>query len=320
MRPWDKMTLLMDLPGFHRSADQELLAVKEEHLKLEQCEEGQGLPSQCERACAASPAELTRPLYPEMMQPSAEDEARATDPNRSYDELRGLMQLHGSQRTFFATLTYMMRARAHLDLTRTYFVTPTKFEAAVSTIARGRVLFERYENYWPVRFFLKRRLKINGNRFVGTDQRSSSSRLIKAEQEEPLVVHSSRSPSSSSTVCGEEPPKTKLDICAITSIALPGLRVACPAHAEIVAAAAETVAPTLQRLLHHLGLAELIPAFALVGLHAGTQFLEFCGLPEADKADVFGDERVLKKCAFWSAVVKWEFTRDRADSWAPLFE
>jgi hypothetical protein len=86
------------------------------------------------------------------------------------------------------------------------------------------------------------------------------------------------------------------------------LRSTCPTHPLIDT---RTVAQPIQAYLHHRGLQEFVPALALVGITTSEQFLEFCGLDEAEKVNLFGDGRVLCVTPFQRSCLKVELSQAR---------
>lgn len=149
-------------------------------------------------------------------------------------------------------------------------------------------MFEKYEEYWPPRFILKRLARELG---------------VKPQDNHLAPPNPSQSPSSVSAT-GFDNRST----LTLTYAKPPLLKIAytCPVHPGPDQA---FVAPAVQRCLQSRGLTDLIPVFALMGISTEEEFEEFCELSAVEK-----DEAVIaagiKVNAFQNLALKLELWED----------
>ncbi|KAH6918368.1 hypothetical protein BKA70DRAFT_14163 [Coprinopsis sp. MPI-PUGE-AT-0042] len=273
--PWDKMQILKRLRGM-AGTSREDWASESNGPSHAGGSQGRGGAGEYQRSWS-------------VWQPGRVDEELLTDPLKPISFFEEAMEL-GNHEMFEDVLIHIQTlAEPYLS---TYFPSPAQLEETILLIARDRVVYELYEHYWPIRFYLKRLVRKLGNKPLDKD-----GRVLKDGLDCQDVPEKSRWKTRPST-------RRSLSTHAATE-RLPNLHFTCPSHPLVDT---RTVSQPIQAYLHYRGLHEFIPALALVGITTSEQFLEFCRLDEADKVDLFADPRVLCVTAFQKVCLKAEFS------------
>ncbi|KAF6763934.1 hypothetical protein DFP72DRAFT_873788 [Ephemerocybe angulata] len=214
------------------------------------------------------------------LQPGLEEEEKMTDPAQPVDLLYNAMEL--SNRDLFNEIWGVVSLSGSQYL-MTYHSTREQFDAIVKAISRERLLFERYENHWPIRFILKRIAR--GYRAPFDDHLSSASQ------------------SSSSTLVGTQPDDTPVTAPLMFKFTCPYH----PGHDTL------RVSMDVQRCLRSRStcLVELVPAFAMVGIRTKEDLRQFCRFPEEEKDAIL--ESTISLNLFQRFSVNVELTEDKVD-------
>ncbi|KAJ3541440.1 hypothetical protein NMY22_g3887 [Coprinellus aureogranulatus] len=216
-------------------------------------------------------------IFSGVPQPSREAEERLTDANEPIELLRSAMDLDDRPSLFDEVLHFFRRDGFPYLLS----LRPSEEETekAVKAIAREKLLFERYENYWPIRFLIKRIIRKRFSNSTGSEL------WVRPPLETP-----SQEPAEAA-----DPPRT---VYSCRSHAGPDL---------------SRVTPHVQVLLFQRGLMEFAPIFAYLGIRTEADFTEFCAFSGGEKRSLvkeaqhqLGKRLVLN--AFQKMALELEFT------------
>ncbi|TFK30131.1 hypothetical protein FA15DRAFT_663495 [Coprinopsis marcescibilis] len=256
--------------------------------------------------------------FSHIAQPSAAEEELITNPESPLLKLQECMELKHNLNLFNATMDEIKAgSREYLEI---YHPTSDAFEQTVSAIAATRLLFEKYENNWPIRFYIKRRARALGNRpvdelgrvrdfgasFLGINESSQAAILAQcpgSSIQPPATPSSSRVP----------PQPLASDI---NDIDIPQILSGCIRHPKVDLS---VLSNTVKRFLIHRGVIDLIPAFALVGVTTRKDFTEFTHFSEEEKFELFSDPRVVRLRPFQRMALQLEFTPQKMAPFSEIF-
>ncbi|EFI28348.1 hypothetical protein CC1G_13878 [Coprinopsis cinerea okayama7 len=127
IKPWDKLLLLKRFQAAEKLLDLAYCAVEEAHR-----------------------------LPQGISQPGPEDEEQITDPGQPLSLLRKAMNI--PEEHHFQQVINTMAAGIR-DYLHSYFPSPDLLEATVKKVVASGSYFDRYENHWPIRFYIKRNVR-----------------------------------------------------------------------------------------------------------------------------------------------------------------
>jgi hypothetical protein len=157
-------------------------------------------------------------------------------------------------------------------------------------IFKERILFERYENQWPIRFIIKRIARRMKNKPV--DDHLVSTKPQKVPTAQPKIR--------------KQTPPSCLKNASASSIRI---SYTCPIHPGVDVG---KLSRKIHQLLHSRGLAELLPVFASVGIRDEAHLRQFCAFSDEEKDSIVDDcrqwGRPIDLNVFQRLALKVEFT------------